>query len=609
MRFGLRGKIIMITAATPLILGVAALVTVHRSVQAHVDGSSIHESLDHSVLVLQHMLAARGDALAGGAQVIARDPRFFSLLTLGDYQRDSRFTDTVRGMARDFNRITETELFEVLDRNGRTLASVGSVQSTSETRKAIVRRALGGKAALEVVAMRGSQYQVTATPVIADRHVVGVLLLGSEIGNQLARELRAQMRSEVSFIADDAITGTTLPPNADQTSLLASIAAMRADSTHDVSISGVFKVEGQGLTFITVVRRIPGSDPNRFQLFAMQRAFDPELIFLHQTQRDLGLLAILALVAALLTGILLSGQIRRPIQQLVRAAQELQKGNYDHPVRVKSRDEIGFLAERFNEMRQREQVYVNGLEETMRVKTDFINIASHELRTPISVIAGYRSLLESQSLGPLQPRQEQALQAIGSCLDKLTKVAEQATHMAVVHNQRLAPVILRQPLEPVIACAIGKAVAASHGRKVEVTKRFSPDLGPVDMDGELMEEAITNLVTNAIRFAPEGGHVEVAAILDGDAVEIRVTDDGPGIPEERIHSLFDHGYSVRSSMNHHTGEGADRSGGGMGLGLGITRGIVEVLGGTIRAGNLSEGGARFSIRLPRRARPELDRAA
>jgi hypothetical protein len=127
MHFGLRGKIILITVATPLILGIATMVTVHRSVREHVDGSSIHASLDHSVLVIEHMLSARARALAGGAQVIARDPRFFSLVTLGEYQRDRHFLDTMRGMAEDFNRFTELEVFEVIDRRGRTLASVGEV--------------------------------------------------------------------------------------------------------------------------------------------------------------------------------------------------------------------------------------------------------------------------------------------------------------------------------------------------------------------------------------------------------------------------------------------------------------------------------------------------
>ena len=128
MRLGLRLKILLITVMTPLSLGCVTYVIVHRNVARHVNSSSIHENLEHSAQVFESVLAARARAFEGGAQVIARDPRFFSLLTLGPEQRDTRFIATVRGMANDFNAITQTTLFEVFDRHGRLLASVGSVR-------------------------------------------------------------------------------------------------------------------------------------------------------------------------------------------------------------------------------------------------------------------------------------------------------------------------------------------------------------------------------------------------------------------------------------------------------------------------------------------------
>jgi two-component system sensor histidine kinase BaeS len=600
MHFGLRGKIILITVATPLILGIATMVTVHRSVREHVDGSSIHESLDHSVLVLEHMLSARARALAGGAQVIARDPRFFSLVTLGEYQRDRHFIDTMRGMAEDFNRFTELEVFEVIDRRGRTLASVGEVKTQAGARDSLVTEGRAGRNASAVVMIGGNQYQLSATPIRADRRIVGVLLLGSEIGATLARELRAQMRSEVTFLADGAITASTLPENRDRGGLLEAIAA--ADQSEPLESRGAFKVHGQELTYVTVVRRIPGSGTAHEQLYAMQRAFDPELVFLRQTQGDLGLLAVLALMAALVTGAFLSGQIRRPIQQLVTAAQEIQKGNYAHPLNVNSRDEIGFLAQRFDEMRRREEVYVSGLEETMRIKSDFINVASHELRTPISVIAGYQALLESGQLGPLEARQAQALQAIGGCIEKLTRVADQATSMADIRNQRLQPQLESQSLEPLIGRAIGSAVASASSRKIEIVKRLDARLGRVEVDAPLIEQALMHLISNAIRFTPDGGKVEIELRSQTGFAEIDIGDNGPGIPQADISKLFDHGYSVRSSMHHASADGAKAPASGLGLGLGITRGIIEAHGGTIEAGNRPEGGARFTIRLPLGAR-------
>jgi len=596
MRIGLRGKIIFITVATPLILGVAAMVTVQRSVREHVDGSSIHESLDHSVSVLEYMLAARARALTGGAEVIARDPRFFSLVTLGEYQRDRQFVATMRGMAKDFNRIAETDIFEVIDRRVRILASVGRVRVEPGAAEGIIREARGGKSATAVMVLEGAQYQLGATPIRADGRIVGVLLMGSEIGPIVARELRGQMRSEVTFMANGSITATTLPENRDRTALLEAIAS--SEGSEAVETRGVFKVRGEELTYVTVVRRVPGSDPEQQQLYAMQRAFDPELVFFKQTQNDLALLAALALVAALLTGLFLSGQIRRPIRQLVRAAQEIQKGNYAYPLSTKSGDEIGFLTERFEEMRRREEVYVGSLEETMRIKTDFINVASHELRTPISVIAGYRAMLEGGELGPLEPRQREALRAIGSSLDRLKVVAERATSMADIRHERLEPDFLRQPLEPLIGRAIGRALAGAPRRTVEIEKDLESAIPDIDLDAQLIEQALTHVISNAIRFTPDGGSVHIALGRSDHGVRLEVDDTGPGIPESRLATLFDHGYAVHSPMPHAAdGESANRAS-GLGLGLAITRGIIEAHGGTIEAGNRPGGGARFLIRLP-----------
>jgi len=609
VRLPLRWKILLITVITPLSLGLAALVTVHRNVQKHVDSSSIHENLEHSVRVLEGMLAARGQALAGGAEVIARDPRFFSLLTLGVGQRDSRFTATVRGMARDFNKITRTEIFEVMNAGGKRLASAGTVESAPAARDSLVRLALHGKSAVSVMVQDGSQYQVSVTPVRSDGRIVGVLLLGSEIGERLARELRGQMRSEVTFVAAGKITTTTLETPADRAALLRRLAAIaKAGGVKSARLEKV-EVEGAGLTYVTMVHPLPGSSPAGQQLYVMQRAKDAETDFLHLMQRDLLILGLVGVIAALITGLMLSGNITRPIQQLVRGAQEMQLGNYSHPVRVRSRDEIGFLAERFNEMRHREQVYVNSLEEAARLKSEFITVASHELRTPISVIHGYRDLLESGSLGPVAPPQQQALDAIKGCLEKLTSIAEQATLVAQMQGERLRIDVHSQPVKPVIERAIGSAHAASAGRKVRIETRVVEPTEPFPFDDNLFAQALTNLISNGIRFTPDGGTVAIDARERGGQLEIHVTDEGPGIPDDRMAHIFEHGYSNHDLLHHHSSGELEFNSRGLGFGLGITRGIIEAHGGTVSVSNRIEGGSRFQVRIPRVRAGEQPQAA
>src|SRR5262249_19167321 len=146
----------------------------------------------------------------------------------------------------------------------------------------------------------------------------------------------------------------------------------------------------------------------------------------------------IALIAALVTGLLFSEQILRPIQSLVRGAQEMEAGNYDHPLRITRRDEIGYLADRFVEMRRHEQVYLNSLQQAAGLKSEFLSLASHELRTPISVLTGYRDVLAAEQLGPITPQQAEALEAMRTSLGRLTGVAEGAAHFARVNGERLS---------------------------------------------------------------------------------------------------------------------------------------------------------------------------
>jgi len=594
---GLRGRILMITVLTPLTLGTAAYITVHRNVQQHVDSTSIHENLRHSASVFESMLAVRQRALVGGGQVIAQDPRFFSLVMLGPSQQDARFLTTVRGMARDFNKITRTDLFEVFDRNGKLLASVGERHSERIARESLVRAALQSRLAAGVLVENNDHYQAACTAVRADGRTVGALLLGVQIGDALANELRTQMRSEVTFISDGRITGSTLDEPADRNALLGRIRNL-GSSAAALDAAGVIKVHGKTSTYLTLVGRIPGAADNDAQLYVMQRSYDPETAFLRRMQQDLGLLAALAVLGALFTGFVLSEEITRPIRTLVRGAQEMERGNFDWPVEVRNRDEIGYLAQRFREMRERERAFVSSLQEAARLKSEFISVASHELRTPISVIQGYRDLLADESLGPVEPRQHQALSAIADCLRQLTHVAEAATQVAQVEGERV--VIDRQPypVGSIVEQACAQSLAAATGRKVDVKHKVAAGLNKVWLDPQMITQAILHLVNNAIRFTPDGGKVDVRAFAEGDHLTIQVRDTGVGIEPDKLKGLFDRSLLVRDSREHHSSASLEFQSAGIGFGLSIVRGIVEAHGGTVSAESRVDKGSTFTLRIP-----------
>jgi signal transduction histidine kinase len=608
MRTSLRWKILLLAVLTPLVLGLATLVTVHRNVKQHVDSSSIHESLEHSVSVFESMLNTRSRALAGGARVVVQDPRFFSLLILNGPQRDYRFTATVKGMARDFSHITRTDVFEVLDRQGHLLASVGDASTSRAVRDPLVRRALKGIASEALLAEEKACYQAAATPVYADGRVIGVLLLGAQVGGALAHELKSEMQCEVTFLTRHTVIGTTLEAPGDLTAMFRLVEAIDPRSTPDLSRLGVMKVKSASTVYLTLVRRIPGADPAGAQVYVMQRSFDPETSFQRVMQRDMVMLALIAVFVALVTGWLLSDQIVRPLQALVRGARAMETGDYSHPLQVLRRDEIGYLVERFVEMRKRERAYVNSLEQVAKLKSEFISVASHELRTPISVLASYCDLLMGGSLGTVEPKQHEALEVMRGFITRLTRIAEDATQMAQVQGERLLLDVKPCDVEPMVQRAVGAAIAQSRQRPVRLDLRCEPFDAPIDADEKVLAEAITHLVTNAIRFTPDGGQVEVRVTGVDDRLRVEVRDHGVGIAADKLEALLAHGVPVGAALNHRSSNGLEFQSSGLGLGLSISRAVVEAHDGVLLAHSLEGEGSTFTLDLPMR-HAEGERAA
>ncbi len=606
---GLRWKILIIALVTPLTLGIATLWTVHNSVVRHVNTSSIHESLERSSAVFESMLMARSEAFAVAARVIVQDPRFFSLLTLRTYQHDKRFQRTVKGTARDFEKITNTDLFEVVDRRGRLLASVGRAATVPPARERFIREALRGLPVSGILVEGRIHFQVVVMPVVADRQVTGVLILGGAIGKALAEELRAQTRSEVSFVSGPWITGSTLESVGDRDALLQALDNLAVLTGNDFTRTGITKVRGPARSYFTVVRPIPGARPGSRQLYVMQRSTDPEITFMRTMQSHLLQLGLLAMLVALATGLILSARITRPLKHLVQGAQEMERGNYEFPIEVRSHDEIGYLAERFQIMRQHERVYVNSLEEAARLKSKFISVASHELRTPISVIRGYHDLLAEDGLGPLLPQQKQALKGISASLSNLLKVADEATLMAQVKGERLELEREDQDVEGLLDAAIGMALAQASDRAVRVERRKGAPLGTAMVDKTMLTQAISNLVSNGIRFTPDGGLVEVMARVEGADLAVEVRDTGVGIPEKKLAQIFGKSFILSEVQSYHSSGTLKFNSTGLGLGLSIARGIVEAHGGTISVSSRVGKGTSFVIHVPLDLDQRLEDAA
>jgi signal transduction histidine kinase len=276
----------------------------------------------------------------------------------------------------------------------------------------------------------------------------------------------------------------------------------------------------------------------------------------------------------------------------------MERGNYDFPIDIAARDEIGYLAARFRDMREKQRAYVASLEEVARLKTEFISVTSHELRTPLSVIRGYHELFAGEKLGPLTAPQKEALQAIGDCAGTLNRIAEDATRVAQIEGDRLHLSLAERSVDGVISRAVERAKGEAKGRNVAVKIVPPEEELSVRADMSRLVEALTNLITNGIRFTPDGGAVQVGARSENGHVLIEVADTGIGIPASQQKHLFARPLMLRNSQNHHSSATLEFNSAGLGLGLSIAQGIVQRHGGTIEVKSTEGKGSVFTVRLP-----------
>ena len=303
---------------------------------------------------------------------------------------------------------------------------------------------------------------------------------------------------------------------------------------------------------------------------------------LHQLRLIVGLSILGAGLLVILIGLRLASAITAPIQELVAGTAAIAAGDYAHRVEVRSGDELELLSEHFNRMASELQA------QQLAQRSMLANIA-HDLRTPLGAV---QAALEALRDGALEePTTARRLLSgltdhvayLGRLTENLVRLARyQSTEF---HLQKV-PTALPALIEQVILAYEAQATASG----VALESHVPAELPTVSVDPDRITEVLINLIDNALQVTPPGGRVTIRAGHDADQVWLSVQDTGPGIPADLLPHLFEGLYPNA----HRRG----RMAGGHGLGLLISRAIVEAHGGTIQAANAPEGGAIFHITLP-----------
>ena len=306
----------------------------------------------------------------------------------------------------------------------------------------------------------------------------------------------------------------------------------------------------------------------------------------HQGQMTLksGLVGLgMSIIMGLLGSIFLTRSMILPIRELQKGIKSIAKESLSEPIRIRAKDEFGELAAAFNEMTFR-------LKEEERMRSDFISMLSHETRTPLTSIRESVNMIVEEVMGPINDRQRKFLEISSS---EIGRICDLMNHLMQVSRLESGVIKIQPyPLDPSILvskCRYHlKPLAETNDITVKI--EISKDLPLVMGDPENLQQVILNLMSNAIKFSPRGGRVLVRVEPDGNQMlRFSISDNGPGIPEEEQSFIFNKYYRAKNVRNHSDG---------VGLGLSISKHIIEAHNGTIRLKSALGHGSTFEVTLP-----------
>lgn len=270
-------------------------------------------------------------------------------------------------------------------------------------------------------------------------------------------------------------------------------------------------------------------------------------------------------------------RLREERDLLRRRLAELEEGF------ARSNQEVFEMNEALVEMNSR-------LSELDRMKDTFLSMITHELRTPMTAMIGLAENLEAGVYGSLNETQTENLRKIIESGGRLRQLVNDLLDLSKMESGMMR--LQREPLDPrtLVEAVIYQLESLAEASGVQLINRVGYDLPEVDCDGQRIEQVLTNLISNALKFTPPQGTITITAVTQEDAVIFTVTDTGCGIPSDAQARIFDKFIQLHPNRDDRTK--------GTGLGLAIVRHLVELHGGTVGVESEVGQGSRFSFSLP-----------
>lgn len=328
--------------------------------------------------------------------------------------------------------------------------------------------------------------------------------------------------------------------------------------------------------------RVPVSE-ERHVLLAAQKPVLRALVFLGgEVFKPAARIGIISLLLSVLLALVVSASVIRPVNQMIGAMNRIAAGGSEERLSLQGPQEMRNAARAFNEMAAR-------VSAAQQAERNFVANVSHELKTPLTSIQGFSQAILDGTAANEETRRQAAV-VINREAQRLHRLVLDLLDLARIDSGQIR--FQREAFQPVILLRniLEKFTLTAAEKGIELKSGFSP-LPVIVGDADRLAQVFTNLMENAIKHTPEHGVVRIDAREDTGRIVVQVTDEGPGIPEDDLPMIFDRFYQVDKSRVREHGKG-------FGLGLAISREIIDAHNGFIHVESIIGRGSCFTVSLP-----------
>lgn len=435
-------------------------------------------------------------------------------------------------------------------------------------------------------------YYFTSIPVAYENRVVGVVVVGTAL-NTLVPQLKSTSSSDVVFYDNSGTAiASTLGINTADPLFLRTFTIEK--DFYDKVVNQDDAVEGENFEVEERLYR-SGFSPlkisdDRIAVFAvvlpMQFVVDQSSV----NRNNYIFLYSAAMIAVILVGYFIARIIINPLSALVTTSRAIADGDLAKRTGIKTNDEIGVLANTFDDMTKHLQERTTQLEKTNqileqmdRTKIRFIQVSAHELRTPLTLVQGYAQMVQMKAKG--NPDFEKYANGIVDGTTRMVDVIDNLLDASRIDSNLLEVMMAELEIETLINKAQEAFKDSLQERNISLTTKGISDLPVVNVDKNLLYKVFYHVIMNAIKYTPDGGEITVTSrtIQNGNEnseVEVSVKDTGIGIDPQYQELVFEKFYQTGEVLLHSSGK-TKFKGGGPGLGLAISRGIMQAHHGRI----------------------------